>query len=112
MSGTFLWIIGILNLIVLIDIVRIFGEMRGGEYDKERLENRLLQRGMMSRWFGRFFRLIDHSWQMYPLGVLFGLGFDTATEIGLLALAPASPCTRCRSWRSCRCRCCSRPACA
>jgi high-affinity nickel-transport protein len=86
-SGTFLWIIGILNLIVLIDIVRIFGEMRGGEYDKERLENRLLQRGMMSRWFGRFFRLIDHSWQMYPLGVLFGLGFDTATEIGLLALA-------------------------
>src|SRR6478736_2952785 len=86
-SGTFLWIIGILNLIVLVDIIRIFREMRGGEYDKERLENRLLQRGMMSRWFGRFFRLIDHSWQMYPLGVLFGLGFDTATEIGLLALA-------------------------
>ncbi len=86
-SGTFLWIIGILNLIVLIDIVRIFREMRGGEYDKERLENRLLQRGMMNRYFGRFFRLINASWQMYPLGVLFGLGFDTATEVGLLALA-------------------------
>ena len=86
-SGTFLWLIGILNLIVLIDIVRIFGEMRGGHYDRERLENRLLERGMMSRWFGRFFRLIDHSWQMYPLGLLFGLGFDTATEVGLLALA-------------------------
>jgi high-affinity nickel-transport protein len=86
-SGTFLWIIGILNLVVLIDIFRIFRDMRGGEYDRERLEDRLLQRGMMSRFFGRFFRLIEHSWQMYPLGLLFGLGFDTATEVGLLALA-------------------------
>ena len=86
-SGTFLWLIGILNLIVLIDIIRIFREMRGGHYDRERLENRLLERGMMSRYFGRFFRLITKSWQMYPLGVLFGLGFDTATEVGLLALA-------------------------
>jgi high-affinity nickel-transport protein len=87
LSGTFLWVIGILNLVVLLDIVRIFREMRGGEYDRERLENRLLERGMMSRFFGRFFRLIDASWKMYPLGLLFGLGFDTATEVGLLALA-------------------------
>jgi high-affinity nickel-transport protein len=86
-SGTFLWVIGVLNLIVLLDIVRIFREMRGGEYDRERLENRLLERGMMSRVFGGFFRLIDASWKMYPLGLLFGLGFDTATEVGLLALA-------------------------
>ena len=86
-SGTFLWLIGIVNLIVLVDIVRISRDMRGGHYDRERLENRLLERGMMSRFFGRFFRLIDASWKMYPLGVLFGLGFDTATEIGLLALA-------------------------
>ena len=86
-AGVFLWVIGILNLVVLVDIVRIFREMRGGEYDRERLENRLLERGMMSRFFGRFFRLIDASWQMYPLGLLFGLGFDTATEIALLALA-------------------------
>jgi high-affinity nickel-transport protein len=86
-SGTFLWIIGILNLVVLLDVIRIFREMRGGEYDRERLENRLLERGMMSRFFGRFFRLIDASWKMYPLGLLFGLGFDTATEVGLLALA-------------------------
>ncbi|HYX83977.1 MAG TPA: HoxN/HupN/NixA family nickel/cobalt transporter [Gaiellales bacterium] len=86
-SGAFLWVIGILNLIVLIDIIRIFRDMRGGEYDRERLENRLLERGMMSRFFGRFFRLINDSWQMYPLGLLFGLGFDTATEVGLLALA-------------------------
>ena len=86
-SGTFLWIIAILNLVVLLDVLRIFREMRGGQYDRERLENRLLERGMMSRFFGRFFRLIDASWKMYPLGLLFGLGFDTATEIGLLALA-------------------------
>jgi high-affinity nickel-transport protein len=86
-SGTFLWIIGILNLVVLLDVVRMFREMRGGDYDRERLENRLLERGMMSRVFGRFFRLIDASWKMYPLGLLFGLGFDTATEVGLLALA-------------------------
>jgi high-affinity nickel-transport protein len=86
-SGTFLWVIGILNLIVLVDILRIFRQMKSGTYDGERLEQRLHERGLMGRFFGRFFRLIDHSWQMYPLGLLFGLGFDTATEVGLLALA-------------------------
>jgi high-affinity nickel-transport protein len=87
-SGTFLWIIGVLNLIVLVDIVRIFRELKHGRYDRERLEERLLDRGFMNRFFvGRFFRLIERSWHMYPLGVLFGLGFDTATEIGLLAIA-------------------------
>jgi high-affinity nickel-transport protein len=87
-SGTFLWIIGILNLLVLADIVRIFLDIRRGSYDKERLEQRLHDRGFMNRFFlGRFARRIRSSWQMYPLGILFGLGFDTATEVGLLALA-------------------------
>jgi high-affinity nickel-transport protein len=87
-SGTFLWIIGVLNLIVLVDIVRIFRELEHGRYDRERLEERLLDRGFMNRFFvGRFFRLIERSWHMYPLGILFGLGFDTATEVGLLAIA-------------------------
>src|SRR5919198_4381167 len=87
-SGTFLWIIGVLNLLVLLDILRIFRDMRRGPYDRERLQERLLDRGFMNRFFvGRFFRRIAASWQMYPLGVLFGLGFDTATEVGLLALA-------------------------
>ena len=86
-SGTFLWIIGLLNLVVLLDIVRVFRDMRTGSYDKERLEERLLARGFMNRFLGRFSRRISSSWQMYPLGVLFGLGFDTATEVGLLALA-------------------------
>jgi high-affinity nickel-transport protein len=87
-SGTFLWIIGILNLLVLLDILRIFRDMRSGSYDRERLEQRLLDRGFMNRFFlGRLARRIRASWQMYPLGLLFGLGFDTATEVGLLALA-------------------------
>ena len=87
-SGTFLWIIGILNLLVLLDIVRIFRDMRRGSYDRERLEQRLLDRGLMNRFFiGRLARRITKSWQMYPLGVLFGIGFDTASEIALLALA-------------------------
>ena len=87
-SGTFLWIIGVLNLLVLLDIVRIYRELKRGEYDEARLEERLQDRGFMNRFFlGRFFARIEESWQMYPLGVLFGLGFDTATEVGLLAVA-------------------------
>ena len=87
-SGTFLLLIGVLNLLVLADIVRVFREMKTGRYDQAGLERRLLDQGLMSRAFLR--RLgdrIDASWKMYPLGLLFGLGFDTATEIGLLAIA-------------------------
>jgi high-affinity nickel-transport protein len=87
-SGTFLCVIGVLNMMVLVDIVRIFRELRHGHYDRAKLEQRLLERGFMNRFFaGRFFGLISKSWHMYPLGALFGLGFDTATEIGLLAIA-------------------------
>ena len=87
-SGVFLLLIGVLNLLVLIDIGRIFRGMKSGSYDRERLEQRLLDRGFMNRFFiGRFARLVRKSWHMYPLGLLFGLGFDTATEVGLLALA-------------------------
>jgi nickel/cobalt transporter (NiCoT) family protein len=87
-SGVFLWIIGILNLLVLLDVVRIFLQIRTGHYDRERLEQRLLDRGFMNRFFiGKLFRLVTKSWHMFPLGLLFGLGFDTATEVGLLAVA-------------------------
>ena len=87
-SGTFLWIIGILNLLVLIDIVRIFFGLKRGELDEAELERRLQDRGFMNRFFiGRLARRITASWQAYPLGLLFGLGFDTASEVGLLALA-------------------------
>lgn len=87
-SGIFLCLIGILNLLVLIDVIRIFLQLRTGSLDEEALEERLQSRGFMSRlFFGRIARLVNRSWHMYPVGVLFGLGFDTATEIGLLAIS-------------------------
>jgi nickel/cobalt transporter (NiCoT) family protein len=86
-SGTFLYLIGFLNLAVLLGIVRVFREMRSGRYDDDALERRLNDRGLLFRFFGPLARSIRSSWQLYPLGVLFGLGGDTATEIGLLALA-------------------------
>jgi len=86
-SGTFLYLIGILNLAVLLGIIRVFREMREGRYDDDALEQRLNDRGLLFRFFGPLARSIRSSWQLYPLGVLFGLGFDTATEVGLLALA-------------------------
>jgi nickel/cobalt transporter (NiCoT) family protein len=73
---------------VLLDVIRIFREMRTGGYDGERLEQRLLDRGLMNRFFlGGLSQRIRSSWQMYPLGALFGLGFDTATEVALLAIS-------------------------
>jgi high-affinity nickel-transport protein len=90
-SGTFLWIVGILNLIVLVGIVKIWRQMKTGAFQKDELEELLLQRGFMNRLLGsRFRRFISESWQMYPVGVLFGLGFDTASEVGLLAITAAA----------------------
>ncbi len=86
-SGTFLVVIGIVNLAVLLDIVRVYRRMRRGEYDRDSLETELIAGGLMTRIFGRLFRVIEHSWQMYPIGFLFGLGFDTASEVALLAIS-------------------------
>ena len=86
-SGVFLMVIGILNLLVLISIVRIFRRMRHGHYAEAELEEQLNSRGFMNRFYSRATNTITKSWQMYPLGMLFGLGFDTATEIALLAAA-------------------------
>ncbi len=86
-SGTFLWVIGILNLLVLLDILGVWKRVRQGGHDHAHLEELLQKRGFLNRIFGgRVQKLLKHSWQMYPLGLLFGLGFDTASEIGLLAL--------------------------
>jgi high-affinity nickel-transport protein len=89
-SGTFLMLIALLNLVVLISIVSVFRQMRKGAYNEEELEKHLNSRGLLMRFFGPIARQIDASWKMYPLGILFGLGFDTATEIGLLVLAGSS----------------------
>ncbi len=86
-SGVFLWIIGILNLIALIGIVKVFRELRRGRYDEAALERQLDSRGFMNRFLGRLTKSVTKPWHIYPIGVLFGLGFDTATEVGLLVLA-------------------------
>ena len=89
-SGSFLMIIAILNLIILSSIVGVFFKMRKGLFSEDELEKHLNSRGLLMRFFGPIARRIDKSWKMYPLGILFGLGFDTATEIGLLVLAGSS----------------------
>jgi len=86
-SGAFLMLIALLNLVVLVSIVRVFFELRSGRYDDAELENQLNNRGLMNRFFGPLARRVHDSWQMYPIGILFGLGFDTATEVALLVLA-------------------------
>jgi nickel/cobalt transporter (NiCoT) family protein len=86
-SGTFLYLIAALNLVILWGIVKVLGEARAGRYDEKQLERQLASRGFMARLLGRFSRAVDTSWKMYPIGVLFGLGFDTATEVALLFLA-------------------------
>src|ERR1700681_1546451 len=86
-SGGFLVAIGLMNLVILLDIVRVYRRMKGGEYDTASLEHELTAGGFMTRIFGRLFRVINHSWQMYFVGFLFGLGFDTASEVALLAVS-------------------------
>ncbi|MGH3826551.1 MAG: HoxN/HupN/NixA family nickel/cobalt transporter [Pseudonocardiaceae bacterium] len=84
-SASFLYLIGILNLVILVGIYRVFKAMRKGTYDEAELERQLENRGLMYRFFGRWMKTIDKEWKMYPVGVVFGMGFDTATEVALLA---------------------------
>jgi len=98
-SGTFLLLIALLNLVILVGIVKVFAEMRRGRYNDAELEQQLNSRGLMFRFFGKIMRAIRSPWQMYPVGVLFGLGFDTATEVALLA-ATAGAATLALPWYS------------
>jgi nickel/cobalt transporter (NiCoT) family protein len=84
-SATFLYLIALLNVVILAGILRVFRSMRNGDYDEAELERQLQNRGLMYRFFGRWMRTITKEWQMYPVGVVFGMGFDTATEVALLA---------------------------
>jgi high-affinity nickel-transport protein len=85
LSAGFLYLIALLNLIVLAGIFKVFREMRRGTYDETELETQLQARGLMYRFFGRFMRSINHTWQLYFVGLVFGIGFDTTTEVLLLA---------------------------
>jgi len=87
-SGLFLYLIAALNLAVLRGIVRAWREAKQGTYSPEELDELLAKRGFMNRIFrGRYNKFINNSWQMYPVGLLFGLGFDTASQVGLIAIA-------------------------
>jgi high-affinity nickel-transport protein len=86
-SGSFLYAIAVLNVVILLGIIKVFREMKTGKYDEAALEQRLNNRGLMNRFLGRLTRTVSNSGQMYPIGVLFGLGFDTATEVALLVIA-------------------------
>jgi nickel/cobalt transporter (NiCoT) family protein len=102
-SGTFLFIIAIINLVILVGIMKVFREMRRGAYDEAALEEQLNNRGFMNRILGRFTRAITKPWQMYPLGFLFGLGFDTATEVALLAMAGSAAAAGALPWYAVLC---------
>jgi high-affinity nickel-transport protein len=86
-SGTFLYVIAALNLVALLGILRVFKAMRAGSYDEAALEEHLDARGFMNRILGRLTKSITRPGQMYPVGLLFGLGFDTATEVTLMVMA-------------------------
>jgi high-affinity nickel-transport protein len=86
-SGAFLYLIAALNVVILVSILRVFADMRRGRFDEAELERQLAQRGLMNRFFGRLVGRIDTPWKIYPVGILFGLGFDTATEVALLVLS-------------------------
>ena len=86
-SGVFLILIGLINLAALIGILKVFRKMRHGSFDEQELELQLDKRGFLNRILGRVTRTVTKPWHMYPVGLLFGLGFDTVTEVGLLVIA-------------------------
>ena len=86
-SGVFLVLIGVINLVALMGVLRVFRNMRRGEYDEAELERQLDNRGLLYRILGKLTKAVTKPWHMYPTGFLFGLGFDTVTEIGLLVIA-------------------------
>ncbi|HEY1489032.1 MAG TPA: HoxN/HupN/NixA family nickel/cobalt transporter [Micromonosporaceae bacterium] len=89
-SGLFLYLLGVINLVILVGILKVFRNMRNGHYDEVTLEQHLNNRGFMNRILGKTMRAISQPWQIYPVGVLFGLGFDTVTEVAFLVLAGTS----------------------
>ncbi len=86
-SGAFLFIIGLVNVVIVWEVYGIFRGLRENKLDGPQLEAALNKRGFMNRYFGRLFRIVEKPWQLYPIGVVFGLGFDTASEVALIAIS-------------------------
>src|SRR3954463_4023667 len=89
-AGTFLILIGLSNLFAAVGIAKVFRRMRSGDFDESELEQHLQNRGFLARLFAKVMRRVSKPWHLYPVGLLMGLGFDTATQVGLLVLAAGS----------------------
>lgn len=91
-SSVFLLLFGVLNLVILLSVYKKFKQLKAGHtLPAEELDLLVANKGgLMARIFGRLFNLVNKSWHMYPMGFLFGLGFDTATEVGLLGISATS----------------------
>jgi high-affinity nickel-transport protein len=89
-AGSFLVVIGLMNLVAAVGIAQVFRRMRRGEFDEAELERHLHNRGFLARILGRVTRRVSKPWHLYPVGLLMGLGFDTATQVALLVLAAGS----------------------
>ena len=100
-SALFLLLIALVNVVILLGVWRSFQRVRrGGTLDEEGLNALLAGRGLLARIFRPIFRGIRREWQMYPVGFLFGLGFDTATEIGLLAISASQVAQGMSPWQT------------
>jgi nickel/cobalt transporter (NiCoT) family protein len=86
-SGTFLWLLGLVNIVIVLGIYRIYKQLRNGELNQSQLDDLLNKRGFLNRYFSPLFKVVKKPWHIYPVGVLFGLGFDTASEIALIAIS-------------------------
>lgn len=89
-SGGFLYIIGLLNFLVLLEIYDIYKQAKNKELDENKINEVFLKRGFMNKYFGKLFKIVDKQYYLYSIGVLFGLGFDTASETALLAISAAA----------------------
>ncbi len=86
-SGMFLFIVGLLNVVIVLGVYRLFRQARQGHMNEQQLEEFMASRGFLNRLFRPLFKFVSDAWQIYPIGVLFGLGFDTATEVALIAIS-------------------------
>jgi high-affinity nickel-transport protein len=86
-SGSFLWVIGFINAVIVIGMYKLFQTLKQGKLNQQELDNLLENRGFMNRFFHSLFKVINEPWHIFPVGLLFGLGFDTASEVALIAIS-------------------------
>jgi high-affinity nickel-transport protein len=86
-SGVFLFIIGLVNVLIVLDVYKTFKGLKEGRLTGAQLDDALSKNSFMNKTFGKLFKIVDEPWQVYPVGVLFGLGFDTATQVALIAIS-------------------------